>query len=354
MYASSTNFVTFNPGPSQLSPKIIQAVQDIARSGFLSQSHRSAIFSEVSERAIEGMRKQMRLPSDYHIFYQPSATAAMDTLLRNLVFAKSYHFVNGTFSAVFHHTAQDIGLEAQCFESPLNRSVAWESAIISKECELIALTHNETSTGVMWPREEIYKLRNRYPDSILAVDVTSTFGTMAMQWTQADVWFGAVQKCLGLPPGLGFLIVGPRAFDRAKRVFEAKKGVPNWQRFDALAEKMRQYQTPETPNLMNIALLAQQMADWNLEEQEAILQQKAKLLYEAKAPWKPFVVDVEWRSTTVLNMAVDDPNRWHTRAKSANMILGEGYGPLKNTCIRIANFPAITLQHIQKLIDLFS
>lgn len=57
---------------------------------------------EVSRQAIEGLRNKMNIPADYAIFYQASATAAMDTLLRNLVRKKSYHFVYGAFSGLFH------------------------------------------------------------------------------------------------------------------------------------------------------------------------------------------------------------------------------------------------------------
>lgn len=358
MYASSTSWkapaVTFNPGPSQLSPKIVQAIQEIASSGFLSVSHRGAAFMEVSRQAIEGLRERMRLPQDCRIYYQASATAAMDTLLRNLVIKKSFHFVHGAFSSLFFKTAVGIGLEAVAYDSPWDKVIAWDKADPPKGTELIAITHNETSTGLIWPSDQIHLLRRRFPDQLLAVDATSTFGAMVMNWDDADIWFGSVQKCLGLPAGLGFLIVNQRAFDKAKHVIEAKQGIPPWQRFDELEEKMKKYQTPETPNMLNIALLARQMADWNLAENEAALFRKAKLLYEAQLSWKPYVVDAGWRSPTVLNFLVDVPDLWHKTAGQADIVLGKGYGPLKEKCVRIANFPAISQEHVQKLIDQLS
>ena len=352
MCASSTNIVTFNPGPSQISTETLQAIKDISTSGFLSQSHRSQTFMDVSRRAIEGLREKMKLPANYHIFYQPSATVAMDTLLRNVVSQKSFHFVHGPFSSLFHQIAFGIGLEASLFESHLGQAVPWDKATIASDTELIAVTHNETSTGLMWPNEEIHKLRNQYPQQLLAVDVTSSFGAMSMRWEDADLWFGSVQKCLGLPSGLGFLIVSPRAFEKA----QAKRGMAPWQSFKFLAEKMKIYQTPETPNMLNIALLAHQMNAWNLPHIEAVLYKKADMLYNPalEMHWKPFVTSHEWRSLTVTNFIVDKPMLWHERAKQAHMILGEGYGTLKDTCIRIANFPAISMKHLQKLLEVLS
>lgn len=309
---------------------------------------------EVSRQAIEGLREKMRLPADYRIYYQPSSTAAMDTLLRNLVFKKSFHFVNGAFASLFFKTAIDINLEAFSFDSPWDQAVASEKAILPDDTELIAVTHNETSTGSIWPLEKIHQLRLRFPEPLIAVDVTSSFGAMVMNWQDADVWFGSVQKCLGLPAGLGFLIVNPRAFEKAKLVIKAKKGIPAWQRFDVLEEKMQNYQTPETPNMLNIALLARQMTDWSIGEKETALLEKAKILYEASLPWLPYIADLQWRSPTVLNFLVNDPNFWHKIAGQAGIVLGKGYGPLKEKCIRIANFPAISLEHIQNLVDYLS
>jgi len=347
MHASSTNFITFNPGPSQLSPETIQSMLEIAKSGFLSQSHRSQAFMEVSQKAIDGLLTKLQIPSAYQIFYQPSSTAAMDTILRNLVIRKSFHFVYGSFSNLFFKTALEIGLDSISYNSPLNQAVTWEKAVIQKDIELIAVTHNETSTGLMWPQEELANLREKYPSQLLAVDVTSSCGGMKMDCNCADIWFGSVQKCLGLPSGLGFIIVSPRAFEKAKQV----KGIAAWQRFSVLAEKMRNYQTPETPNMFDIALLAKQMSNWNIEEIEANTFRKAKLLYEENTlPWKPYMIDERWRSKTVIGFTVDQPEKWCQFAKEHNIILGKGYGSLKDICIRIANFPAITISHIENLL----
>lgn len=354
MHESSTDLITLNPGPSQLTRKIIKDIAEIAESGFLSVSHRSAAFMEKSRQAIEGLREKMVLPPDYHVFYQSSATEAMDTLLRNLVYKKCYHFVCGSFSATFFKTAIGIGLEAVSNNSPWDQAILWEEAEINSEIELIAVTHNETSTGLMWPKKKIHALRERYPEVLLAVDVTSSFGAMQMNWRDADVWFGSVQKCLGLPSGLGFLIVSPRAFEKAKQVINKKKGIAPYQSFDVLADKMQQYQTPQTPNMLNIALLAQQMQDWNLPLIEYETEQKAEFLYNSQLPWNSFVEPQEWRSLTTLNFLVDEPQKWHHFAKEVGIVLGKGYGPLKDSTIRIANFPAITLQQMNTTINQLS
>lgn len=338
--------VTFNPGPSYLTPETLRAIQEIAASGYLSKSHRSQVFSEVSKQAIEGMRTKLGIPKDYRIFYQFSATSAMDTILRNVVRKKSFHFVHGAFSKLFYTSALEIGLNSSCYEPLWDHSISWEKVKIDSDVELIAITHNETSTGLMWPDQELRKIREAYSSPIIVIDATSTFGSVRMNWEYADIWFGSVQKCLGLPSGLGYMVVNPKAFELGK----AARGVSSWQSFVYLDEKMQIYQTPETPNMLNIALLARQMEIWDLNAIEEARDIKAKLLYNAPLEWQPYVKAEAWRSSTVPCFKVDDPLTWKKKAKKHNMILGDGYGPLNETTIRVANFPSISIEHIEMLI----
>lgn len=50
------------------------------------------------------------------------------------------------------------------------------------------------------------------------MDATSTMGGINLPWLEADVWFASVQKCLGIPAGLGVLICSPKALERATQL----------------------------------------------------------------------------------------------------------------------------------------
>jgi phosphoserine aminotransferase len=293
------------------------------------------------------MAERLGIPTGYRVLYQPSATAAMDTVLRNCAGARTFHFVHGAFSKRWHASARSIGLEAGVLESASGRAVPWRTAAIPAETELVAVTHNETATGLCWPAEEISALRAAHPEPLLAVDVTSSFGGVALRWTDADVWFGSVQKCLGLPAGMGYLVAGPRAFEAARG---APRRVSAWQDLHQMAAKMDVWQTVETPNVLAIALLARQMARWDMARTDRETRAKAALLYGADLGWTPHVADPAWRSPTVLCFAVDDPKRWSERARAGGFLLGSGYGDLKATTVRIANFPAISEADVRRLI----
>lgn len=347
------NPITFNPGPSQLSPYILESIKEIVDSGLLSLSHRGSKFKQVCQEAVEGVKKQMQIPPSYDFFFQPSASAAMDTVLRNVVFSQSFHFVNGSFAERFYETAQQIGLSASALQTAWPEPIVWRQAQIPQDIELIAFTHNETSTGSMWPAEEIKLLRQTYPQSLIVGDVASSFGAIKMDWENADIWLGSVQKCVGLPSGLGFIIINAKAMEKAREVLKQKAGIASWQRLDVISKQMKDYQTFETPNMLDIALLAKQMQNWDIKTIEKDLLAKKKILYEAPLPWKPYIQDEKWYSSTVTNFIVDDVKKWHQTAQEAGFILGQGYGKLKDSCIRIGNFPSLSQRMTQELLDTF-
>ena len=194
--------LTFNPGPSQLTDDVIDAIRDIAVSGFLSISHRSSKFKEVCRSAVEGLRDVFSLPPEYTILLQPSATAAMEMVLRNCVSTRSFHFVHGAFSQRFYETAREMRIEAFGFQSDPDQPVNWGQVDVPRDVDTICVTHNETSTGLMWPAQEIDALRARYPEPLMVIDATSSWGGVDFDWKTGDVWFASVQKCLGLPSGL--------------------------------------------------------------------------------------------------------------------------------------------------------
>ncbi len=347
--SSSSVRMTFNPGPSQLSAATMDDVRELAGSGLLAASHRSDRVRTVVRESIEALRAAMRVPADYVVVFQPSSTAAMECILRNCVREASLHFTNGAFAERFARTADDVGLRPARVEGAWDAPPRWRDFDVPQDVELVAVTHNETSTGAMWPAAELAGLRARLDGPLLAVDVTSSFGALATDWTGADVWFGSVQKCLGLPAGLGFLLVGPRALARAAEIGTARR-VAAWQDLVVLARRTETGETVETPNVLAIALLGRQMRRWDLAEVEDATRAKSDLLADAFPHAASFVGDPDWRSPTVHNLVVDDPAAWRTRADAAGFELGNGYGKLRTRCVRIANFPAHAHADVHALI----
>lgn len=149
-----------------------------------------------------------------------------------------------------------------------------------------------------------------------------------------------------MPSGFAYLIVSPRAFEKSLAISD----VPAWHRFEVMAEYMKDYFTLETPNMLAIALLARQMAVWDLKSIQKETMRKADLIYEALLPWTPFIKDPIWRSLTVSHFLVDQPSQWKKKALESRMILGSGYGAFEAKSIRIANFPSHSYEMLSHLL----
>lgn len=336
--------LTFGPGPSQLTADTVDAIREIAVSGFLSSSHRGQWFKDVCKTAVEGLRCAFAIPDDYHLLFQPSATAAMELLLRNFVSTRSFHFVHGAFSQRFFETATEMRIQALSFVGDPKCAIDWRNASVPEDVDTLCVTHNETSTGLAWPQAELADLRKAFPDRLLVVDATSSWGGTDHDWRVADAWFASVQKCLGMPAGLGVVTLSPKALEVATATEVAVPWNPvGWQRIPQLVDKMSQWQTPETPNMLAIALLARQMERWDHARVVSQTEEKARFIYRPTELWQPFVIDPAWRSKTVAHFLSDRADEIRGKAQRAGYQLGSGYGAYKKNGIRLANFPALDL-----------
>jgi phosphoserine aminotransferase len=188
---------------------------------------------------------------------------------------------------------------------------------------------------------------------MIAVDTTSSMGGIAFDFSLADVWYGSVQKCFGLPAGLGILLLSGKAKEKVAQLGERGR----YNSLSFMLENAANYQTHYTPNVLGIYLLYRVLQDMDpIAQVDARLRARMAILEEAVAQSPTFellVDNVATRSTTVL--AVSGTEEAIAAVKKAaekeGMQLGGGYGPLKASSFRIANFPAITDAEFMRLVD---
>lgn len=350
--------ITFNPGPSQISPETKQDLRDALQARVPEMSHRSAAFTGLSGLAVEGLRRFFAIPDKYAVLYAPSATDAMELIARNCVAASSFHFTCGGFGELFGEIAERNGKTATRDAAAWGTLNAFDTAAVPQTCELIAVTHCETSTGVMCRNTDISRLRRAYPEKLIAVDVTSIAGACALPIAEADLWFFSVQKGMGLPSGLGVLVLSPRAVERSARLAAEGRNRAGLFRFGEMAALMRaKRQTINTPNILAIHLLGKQLERWNaaggIGPIEEATRAKAALLYgciESRRSISCYVAEPGHRSLSVacLRAAPETIMRLHAKAGERGLVLGTGYGRLNGSVIRIANFPSLSTEDIRR------
>ena len=346
----------FTPGPSALYFTLEEHMRGALREQIPSISHRGREFSNIYKNVDDQLRQLVSLPDDYRIFFTSSATETWERLLQSLVKKSTLHLVNGAFSRRFYQVAKKLQYQAEIVEVPEGEVVDLNAIPSGLEPELIGVTHNETSTGAQQPVEDLAPLRKKFPTSIIAVDAVSSFPVVDLPFDLIDSVYLSVQKCFGLPSGLGVWLVNDRAIQRALSL--APTGRTSYHGIDTYLANYEKYQTPSTPNILAIYLLNKVIGDM-LEKGIGKIRMESKyksaILYhllESKASIQPFVTTANWRSETVIVASSGDGTESILdKLYQRSMVVGSGYGAFKGKHIRMANFPTHSKEQIEMLVD---
>jgi len=346
----------FSPGPSQLYFTVEGHLKQAFKEGIPSMSHRSKQFETIFASATNGIRELLSIPDGFHIFFTGSATEIWERSVQNLVAQHSYHFVNGAFSKRYFEIAQQLGKTPIKKESPAG--LAFNDYQIPEETELIALTHNETSTGVSLPMNFIHLFRDQFPKALIIVDAVSSLPYPAFDFTKIDSLFFSVQKGFGLPAGLGVWIVNDKCLAKADSLLTKGISIGTYHNLPTLYANAKKNQTPETPNVLSIYLLAKVVEDFLTRSIHTIRKEteyKAAVLYNALKQTgyaKPFVTDPTIQSQSVIVTDCGANVEKVTKAlHEVGMIPGDGYGEFKKNHLRFANFPTHSKEHFELLAD---
>ncbi len=342
------NLTSFYPGPSQLYPQVEGYLQDAYRSGILSMNHRSGAFMDMLAQTTAAMHSKLGIPADYDIYFTSSATECWEIVSQSLVQTSSLHAYNGAFGQKwFEYAGRLHSASGQAFDMEENPNIEQNEHFST--AELLCLTHNETSNGTMIPAEFLQKTRQAFK-GVIAIDATSSMAGVALPWSTGDVWLASVQKCFGLPPGLGVLVVSPRAIERAEEIGERD----HYNSLLFIRDNFIKNQTPYTPNIPGIYLLSRVMEQVpSIDVVARRLTERADDFYRFmhENSYQPLIANPSVRSSTVMTVQGDESfvKTLKQQAAEAGILLGNGYGAWKSTTIRIANFPAITDSDFDRL-----
>jgi phosphoserine aminotransferase len=349
--------VNFTPGPSQLYFTVEDHMRKAFREGVPSLSHRSSVFEKIYQHAAEGLKELLEIPNGFQIVFAASATEIWERSIQNLVAESSLHFVNGSFSKRYHEIATQLGKQAVKIEVPGGEG--FDSYTPSGSPELIALTHNETSTGVSLPLDFIHSFRDHHPNSLVIVDAVSSLPYPKFDYTKIDSVFFSVQKSFGLPAGLGVWIVNEKCIAKAEQLLQRGVNIGTYHNLPTLIANAKRNQTPETPNVLAIYLFGQVVSDFNKKSIHSIRKEteyKAAILYQAlqKHPVaKPFVTNTKFQSQTVLVANTGEATVKISQHLAQNGLqAGDGYGDKKKSQLRFANFPTHSKETYELLVDL--
>jgi phosphoserine aminotransferase len=188
-------------------------------------------------------------------------------------------------------------------------------------------------------------------DQLVLVDATSGAGGLRFDPRQADAYYFAPQKSFGSDGGLWLAAMSPAAIARIERIAASDRWVPASLDLGIALEQSRLDQTYNTPALMTLFVLAEQI-DWmlgngGLEWAATRCDRSSETLYgwaEASAVATPYVAKPDERSHVVGTIDFADGIDAAAIAATlrANGIVDtEPYRKLGRNQLRIAMFPAI-------------
>ncbi len=347
--------VSFYPGPSRVYDDIPKYVREAHAKGILSMNHRSGEFMAMMKKTVTLLKQKLAIPKEYTILFTSSATECWEIVAQSWVTNKSFHLYNGAFGQKWYEYTYRLKTGATAL--PFGRETVLNpgQSVFQSSVNVICITQNETSNGTQVSNEVLQSIRNGSPDHIIAVDVTSSLAGIKLDFAAADIWLGSVQKCFGLPAGLGIMICSPVAIKRA-RTINNTRFYNNVVLMSDMAEK---WQTSYTPNVLGIYLLMRVM------EKVKPIGTIHKLIEKRYEDWMKIftrsglhhlIKNKTVHSFTVLPVEADKKTieKIKKSAKAKGFLLGDGYSDLKSTTLRIANFPALKDSEVKGLMKFLS
>jgi aspartate aminotransferase-like enzyme len=185
-------------------------------------NHRGAEFASVLRECVDGLKWAFQTQHDMLVL-TASGTGGLESVVVNTLSPgqKALVVTIGYFGDRMLRICRTYGVDVVDLGFEWGRA-ADPHAIANRleedpAIDTVFVTHNETSTGVLNPIQEIAEaVRRVRPEALLAVDGISSVGSTPIrpdEWG-LDVVVAGSQKGWMVPPGLTFLAVSPRAWHR--------------------------------------------------------------------------------------------------------------------------------------------
>jgi phosphoserine aminotransferase len=344
----------FGCGPSKIRPEALAALSASGNS-ILGTSHRQKPVKNVVKRVREGLTSLFDLPEGYEVVLgNGGSTAFWDIATFGLIQDRSQHLVFGEFSSKFASAAKEapfLGEPTVIKTEPGSHPVSIAEAGI----DVYAMTHNETSTGVAMPI-----IRPAGTDGALVlVDATSAAGGLMVNAKEFDTYYFAPQKSFASDGGLWIAIMSPAAIARAEQIKASGRWVPAFFDLGIAIENSRLDQTYNTPALVTLMLLAEQIEWMNsnggLSFATGRSTQSSDILYswaEKTSYTTPFVTDPAMRSKVVGTINFDDAidaTKISAALRANGIVDTEPYRKLGKNQLRIGMFPAVDPSDVEAL-----
>jgi len=343
----------FNAGPAALPLPVLRAIQenllDFRGSGMsiTEISHRSALFEEVMNDAIERATRLLGLDDTYHVlFIQGGASQQFCMVPMNLALAGSpVDYINtGIWSTKAIKEAQIQGKDVRIIATSEEKNFSYVPTdyTVDKEASYLHFTSNNTIMGTQW---------QQYPDGKdvpLIADMSSDFMSHPVDVKPFGLIYAGAQKNLG-PSGIAMVIIRD---DMLERVPE---NLPTILKYTTFKDSKSLFNTPPTFTIYAIDLVLTWLEETvgGLEEIDKINKKKASLIYEAIDSSEIYhgIAEVNSRSLMNVTFRLSDEKlekRFVAEAKKNGFEGLNGHRSLGGC--RVSLYNAVTIDSVKSLV----
>ncbi len=261
------------PGPTPVPPDILEAVAHPM------VNHRGREFAALMGRVSERLKDFFQTSNDVLIL-SCSGTGGLEAAVTNTLSPGDKVLVVsiGSFGERFAMIAETYGAEVTMLPYDWGQAARPEQVrmALDKEPDIkaVLVTHNETSTGVTNPLEEIAGVVREF-DKLLLVDAVSSLGAIPLEmdgWG-LDVVVTGSQKGWMVPPGLAFVAMS----DRGWKAYESARMPHFYFDLGKHRDSLVKGQTPWTPTMSVFFGLDVALERMGVEGLESIFARHARM-----------------------------------------------------------------------------
>ena len=183
--------------------------------------HRSGDFSQIIGEITENLKWLHQTQNDV-LMLTASGTGAMEAGIINFLSAGDRVLVgnNGKFGERWGKISRAFGLEVEEITAEWGKPLDPEAfktkleADTDKSIKAVIITHSETSTGVLNDLQTINSYVKAHGEALIMVDAVTSLGAVNVPMDEwgLDMVASGSQKGYMIPPGLGFVAVGSKAW----------------------------------------------------------------------------------------------------------------------------------------------
>jgi len=204
------------PGPSNPDPRVLAAMTANP------VGHLDPYFVELMDQTMGALRGVFRTHNHHTLPISATGSAGLETIMMNLLEPGDGAIVGvtGYFGQRLAELARRAGADVRVVEAAPGEIL--DPAEIAAKLEerpakVVAFVHVETTTGACQPIAPMVDVARRY-GALVAMDCVTSLGGLPIDidGLGVDAAGSCSQKCIGAPPGLAPITVGPRAMDAVR------------------------------------------------------------------------------------------------------------------------------------------